>query len=74
MARKEQKIKCVSYVYVGDVLTPVADLNAEQKERLAVGLQVTYLNALFAGKAEFTPPPGFELGRDVNGRVTVTRV
>ena len=74
MAKEKKKIKCVSYVYVGDVLTPVADLNAEQKERLAVGLQVNYLNALFAGKAEFSPPPGFELGRDANGRITVARV
>lgn len=74
MARKEQKIKVISQVYVGDKLTLVSDLNAEQKERLAVGLQVTYLNALFAGKAEFSPPSGFALGRDANGRITVARV
>lgn len=79
MARKQQKIKTISYCYVRQengecVLTPTSVLNEEQKERLGVALLVTYNNALFAGKAEFSPPPGFELGRDANGRVTVTRV
>ena len=74
MARKEQKIKTISYCYVGDQLTPVSDLNEEQKERLGVGLLVTYNNALFAGKAVFSPPPGFEVGKDANGRITVTRM
>ena len=74
MGRKQQKIKTISYCYVGDTLTPVSDLNVEQKERLGVGLLVTYNNALFAGKAVFSPPPGFELGTDANGRITVKRV
>ena len=51
MARKQQKIKVISQVYVGDKLTLVSDLNEEQKERLGVALLVTYNNALFAGKA-----------------------
>ena len=58
MARKQQKIKVISQVYVGDKLTLVSDLNEEQKERLGVALLVTYNNALFAGKAVFSPPPG----------------
>ena len=74
MARKERKIKVISQVYVGDKLTLVSDLNEEQKERLGIGLLVTYNNALFAGKAVFSPPSGFELGTDANGRVTVARV
>ena len=74
MARKERKIKVISQVYVGDKLTLVSDLNEEQKERLGIGLLVTYNNALFAGKAVFSPPPGFEVGTDTNGRITVTRV
>ena len=74
MARKERKIKVISQVYVGDKLTLVSDLNEEQKERLGIGLLVTYNNALFAGKAVFSPPPGVELGTDANGRVTVARV
>lgn len=74
MGRKERKIKVISQVYVGDKLTLVSDLNEEQKERLGVGLLVTYNNALFAGKAVFSPPPGFEVGHDANGRITVQRV
>lgn len=79
MARKQQEIKCISYTYVRQengecVLTPTSVLNEEQKERLGIGLLVTYNNALFAGKAVFSPPPGFEVGRDGNGRITVTRV
>ena len=74
MGRKQQKIKVISQVYVGDKLTLVSDLNEEQKERLGVGLLVTYNNALFAGKAVFSPPAGFEVGHDANGRITVQRV
>lgn len=74
MARKEQKIKAISYCYVGDQLVRVSDLNAEQKERLAVGLKHTYLNTMFAGQAEFSPPEGFGVGKDANGRITVARV
>ena len=52
MAKKAQKIKCVSYCYVQQengecVLTCTDDLNAEQKERLAVGIGIPYLNELF---------------------------
>lgn len=73
MGRKEQKIKCVSYCYVGDQLTPVSELNAEQKERLAISIQYNALTARFGGVAEFYAP-GFEIGRDRHGRTTVTRL
>lgn len=54
MARKQQKIKCISYVRVGGELVETSKLSPEQKERLATWLKVTYLNALFAGRAEFS--------------------
>lgn len=72
MARKEQKIKVISYCYVGDQLTPVDALNEEQKERLAIGLQWGILTSQFAGQAEFSAP-GYEIGRDRHGRIRVTR-
>lgn len=68
MAKKEQrKIKCISYVHVGDKLVETSQLNPEQKERLASWLKVTYLNNLYAGKAVFwaegeTPPPAADPG------------
>lgn len=74
MAREKRKIKCISYCYVGDTLTPVSELNEEQKERLAVGIGIPYLNELFKGRAVISPPSGFELGHDQHGRITVTRV
>lgn len=74
MAREKKKIKCISYVYVGDVLTPVADLNEEQKERLAVGLQWGLLTSRFNSVAKITPPPGFECGHNEKGNITVQRV
>lgn len=55
MARKEQKINVVSYVHVGDQLVNTADLNPEQKRRLATWIKCTYLNALYEGKAKFYP-------------------
>lgn len=74
MAREKKKITVIAYVDVGGVKTLVDDLNEEQKERLGVGLLVTYNNALFAGKAVFSPPPGFEVGRNEKGLITVKRV
>ena len=78
MARKAQKIKCVSYCYVQQengecVLTCTDDLNAEQKERLAISIQYGLLSSQFAGVAEFYAP-GFEIGRDKHGRTTVKRL
>lgn len=73
MGRKAQKIKCVSYCYVGEELTAVDDLNAEQKERLAIAIQYGLLSSKFAGVAEFYAP-GFEIGKDRHGRTTVTRL
>lgn len=55
MARKEQKLKVVSYVHVGDQLVNTEDLNPEQKRQLATWLKCTYLNALYEGKAKFYP-------------------
>lgn len=55
MARKEQKIKVVSYVHVGDQLVNTEELDEEQKRQLATWLKCTYLNALFEGKAKFYP-------------------
>ena len=62
MPRKEQKIKVVSYVHVGDQLVTTADLDPERKRQLATWIKCTYLNALYEGKAKFYPadeaPPG----------------
>ena len=74
MARKSQKITTSSQVRVGDQMVQVKDLNEEQKERLAIGLKVSYLNTLFKGQAEFYPPPGFEITKDSKGYIHVTRV
>lgn len=73
MARKQQKIKTVSYCFVGDQLTPVSELNEEQKERLAIAIRYGILSTQFAGKAEFYAP-GFEIGHDRHGRITVQRL
>ena len=53
MPRKEQKIKTVSYVHVGDQLVCTDDLDPERKRQLATWIKCTYLNALYAGKAKF---------------------
>lgn len=55
MARKELKIKVVSYVHVGDQLVNTEDLNPEQKRQLATWIKCTYLNTLYEGKAKFWP-------------------
>ena len=73
VARKQQKIKVISEVMVDGKWVEVNSLNEEQRERLAIGLKVTYLNALFAGRAEFSAPPGFEI-KNVDGKIAVTRV
>lgn len=50
---KKQEIRTESFVHVGDKLVNTDDLNDEQRRRLATWLKITYLNALFRGKAEF---------------------
>lgn len=55
MARKDLKIKVISYVHVGDELVNTDDLNPEQKQKLATWIKCTYLNALYEGKAKFYP-------------------
>lgn len=52
---KQQKIKVISYVRVGEELVETGQLTPEQKIKLATRLKTTYLNALFAGQAEFRP-------------------
>jgi hypothetical protein len=74
MAKEQRKIKVISYVYVGDQLTPVSELNEEQKERLAVGLQWGLLNSRYRNVATIEPPPGFECGHNEKGNITVQRV
>lgn len=54
MARKQQKIRAVSYVHVGDRLVCTDDLTQEQKNYVGAMLQVEMLNAAYRGKAEFT--------------------
>lgn len=54
MARKQQKIRTVSYVHVGDKLVCTKDLTPEQKSYVGAMLQVEMLNAAFRGKAVFT--------------------
>lgn len=51
MARKQRKIKCISYVRVGEELVETSKLTPQQKEDLATWLKITYLNTLFAGRA-----------------------
>ena len=55
MARKEQKIKVISFVHVGEELVEVSKLTPEQKVELGTWLKCTYLNNLFAGQAVFKP-------------------
>lgn len=55
MARKQQKIKAISYVRVNGELVETSQLNPEQKKKLATWLKITYLNHLYAGKAKFYP-------------------
>lgn len=50
---KRQKIRTESFVHVGDKLVNTKDLNDDQRRRLATWLRITYLNALFEGKATF---------------------
>lgn len=59
---KDQKIKTVSFVHIGDRLVNTDDLNDEQHRRLATWLKMTYLNTLFRGKAIF-----FESAPSENG-------
>lgn len=63
MPRKQQKIKVVSYVHVGDQLVCTDDLDPEQKRRLATWLKCTYLNALYEGRAKFYPMEDGEKGK-----------
>ena len=51
--RKQMKIIVESFVRVDDQLVNTKDLNQEQKVRLSNWLATTYLNHLYAGKAEF---------------------
>ena len=60
MARKEQKIKVVSYVHVGDQLVNTEDLDPERKRQLATWPKCTYLNTLYEGKAKFYPVEGID--------------
>lgn len=55
MAKEKRKIRAVSYVHVGDRLVCTDALTQGQKQQLATWIKVTYLNALFAGKAVFYP-------------------
>ena len=50
---KQHEIKTVSYVHVGDKLVRMDDLDAELRRKIATRLKITYLNALFRGKATF---------------------
>ena len=66
MARKQQKIKVVSYVRVGDELVETGSLTPEQKRQLGTWLKTTYLNTLFAGQARFYPAANEQ--EDQNGK------
>ena len=50
---KKPEIRTVSFVHIGDKLVSTDDLNDEQRCKLATWLKITYLNALFHGKAAF---------------------
>ena len=53
--RKQQELKVVAYVHVGDQLVNVDDLDKEMRAELATRLKTTYLNELFRGEAVFRP-------------------
>ncbi len=73
MPRKEQKIKVVSYVHVGDQLVNTDNLDAEQKRRLATWIKCTYLNALYEGKARFYPVEEEDKEKCLSGKQTEPR-
>ena len=50
---KQQKIRTVSYVHIGDKLVNTDELDDDQRRRLATWLKTTYLNTLVQGKAVF---------------------
>lgn len=50
---KQQEIRAVSYVHVGEKLVRFDDLTPEQKAGAATELKKGYLNALFRGRATF---------------------
>lgn len=56
--REERKIKVITYVYVGgkDNKVRFSDLTPEQQCEAGTQLKERYLNALFAGRAEFYRP------------------
>lgn len=60
---KQAKIKVVSYVRVGEELVEWTQLTPEQQCRAATILKMNYLNALYAGKAEFRPRSAAAGGR-----------
>ena len=49
----ETKIKCISYVHVGDELVETSKLSEAQRRQMATWLKTTYLNGLFTGQAVF---------------------
>lgn len=51
----KQKIKCVSYVRVGEELVESSRLTPDQKKRLGTWLTVTFMNNMYSGRAEFRP-------------------
>ena len=53
--RKQQELKVVAYVHVGDQLVNVDDLDDKRRTQLATRLKTTYLNELFRGEAVFRP-------------------
>lgn len=53
MALKASDITVESYVHVGDKLVNVDELPPDLKVRFATELSITYLNALYKGKAKF---------------------
>ena len=53
--RKQQELKVVAYVHVGDQLVNVDDLDDKRRTELATRLKTTYLNELFRGEAVFRP-------------------
>ena len=54
--RKNQKIKVVEFVHVGDQLVNVEGLTPEQYQRFAQKLTCEWLNGLFHGRAVFSVP------------------
>lgn len=62
MNRKQVEIRTESYIRVGGEPVRFDNLPDELKRRAATQIKADYLNALYRGKAVFTPENTYENG------------